>query len=173
MSGTVQTVGPVYFDYKWWAIRYPDLAEWCSAGQAQGYFDIATLYCDNTDNGTPTPAMCDLWMALGMLGYPPIGGPIQNISRRQILLGLLTAHVAALNAPIDGNPPRSLVGRISNASEGSISVAVDYPQNPNEAWFNQTKHGAAFLKATGQYRFPQYFPGPGALRDRWPFGQFS
>jgi hypothetical protein len=172
VNGAVQTIGPVTFDYKWWSTRYPRLAEWCSAGEAQGYFDIATLYCDNTGSGTPTPAMCDLWLSLGMAGYPPLGGPIQNIPKRQMLLGLLTAHIAALSAPIDGNPPRALVGRITNATEGSVSVAVAYPEVAGAEFYNQTQWGAMFWKATNQYRIGRYFPGPGAMRDyRWPFGR--
>lgn len=167
MSGAVQTVGPVTFDWKWWSLRYPELSEWCSPGQAQGYFDIATLYCDNTDSGTPTPAMCSLWLSLGLMGYPMSGGPIQNIRVRQMLLGLLTAHVAALNAPIGGNQPSGLVGRISNASEGSISVAVAYPEVAGAEWYNTTRYGAMFWTATKQYRIGQYFPGPGAIGERF------
>lgn len=171
MSGAVQTVAPVTFDYRWWATRYPELAEWCSPGQAQGYFDIATLYCDNTDTGTPTPAMCSLLLSLGMMGMPALGGPISNIPKRQMLLGLLTAHVAALNASIGGEAPSGLVGRISSASEGSVSVSVAYPEVAGAEWYNTTRYGVAFWNATKQYRTAQYFPGPGATFGRWPFGR--
>ena len=171
MSGAVQTVGPVTFDYRWFETRYPEISEWCSPGQLQGYFDIATLYCDNTDTGAPTPAMCDLWFSLGMIGFPPIGGPIANIKVRQMLLGMLTAHVAQLNGNINGNAPSGLVGRVTNASEGSISVGVSYPETADAAWFGQTRYGAMFWQATKQYRMAQYFPGPGASFCRFPFGR--
>jgi hypothetical protein len=171
MSGAAQTVGPVVFDYRWFETRYPEISEWCSPGQLQGYFDIATLYCDNTDTGAPTPAMCDLWFSLGMLGFPPIGGPIRNIKIRQMLLGMLTAHVAQLNGNINGNAPSGLVGRVTNASEGSISVGVSYPETADAAWFGQTRYGAMFWQATKQYRMAQYFPGPGASFGRFPFGR--
>jgi hypothetical protein len=82
------------------------------------------------------------------------------------------AHIAKLNAPIGGDPPSGLVGRISNASEGSVSVGVAYPEVAGAEWFNQTRYGAMFWQATKQYRMAQYFPGPGAAFNRWPFGRF-
>lgn len=167
MSGAVQTIGPVTFDWIWWSTRYPELSEWCSPGQAQGYFDIATLYCENTANGMATLAMCELAIAIGLCGYPSAGVLLSNIPKRQMLLGLLTAHVAALNAPIGGNQPSGLVGRISNASEGSISVAVAYPEVAGAEWYNTTRYGAMFWTATKQYRIGQYFPGPGAIGERF------
>jgi len=173
VSGTVQTVGPVTFDWQWWSLRYPELSEWVSPGMAQNYFDIATLYLDNNDGGVPTSAQNDLWWSLGLMGYPSVGIPVQNIKSRQILLGLLTAHIAALNAPLNGNAASTLVGRITSATEGSVSVSVAYPEVAGAEWFNQTRYGAMFWTATKQYRTAQYFPGPGAACGRrWPFGGF-
>lgn len=171
MSGAVQTVAPVTFDYRWWATRYPELAEWCSPGQAEGYFYGATRFCANPDGAPPPPDFCDLWLLLGAMGFAPTVGVIQDIAKRQYLLGLLTAHIAALNASIGGEAPSGLVGRISNASEGSISVGVAYPDSPGAEWFNQTRYGAMFWQMTKQYHGAQYFPGPGATFGRWPFGR--
>jgi hypothetical protein len=158
-GGAVQTVGPVQFDYTWFQTRYPDLARWCSPDMAQGYFDLATLYLDNTDVGTPPSQV----LGYGFVGCRYGGSPVTNIPQRQILLGLLTAHVAALNAPLNGQPSSTLVGRISSATEGSVSVTVDYPQVAGAEWYSLTKYGLQFWSATARYRRGGlYFPGPGA-----------
>jgi hypothetical protein len=49
---------------------------------------------------------------------------------------------------------------------------VAYPEVAGAEWFNQTRYGAMFWQATKQYRMAQYFPGPGAAFNRWPFGRF-
>lgn len=158
--GAIQTVGPVTFDYQWWSLRYPTLAEWVDPGAGQSYFDIASLYCDNTDAGGAQPIL-----PLGCAGQRWAGSPIRSIPQRQILLGMLTAHVAALNAPLNGQPSPTLIGRISSASEGSVSVSVVYPDIAGAEWYTQTKYGAAFWEATKQYRMGRYFPGPGAYKN--------
>lgn len=158
-TGAVQTVGPVQFDYTFWQTRYPDLARWCSPGMAQGNFDLATLYLDNTDAGTPPTQV----LGYGLVGCRYGGSPVTNIPQRQILLGLLTAHIATLNAPLNGQPASGLVGRISSATEGSVSVSVDMPEVAGAEWYTQTKYGLAYWTATARYRRGGlYFPGPGA-----------
>lgn len=141
--GAPQTESPVSYDHTWWSIRYPELAAWTSPGMAQGYFDLACLYLDNTG--------CS---------------PARDVPRRQLLLGLLTAHVAALNAPLNGAAPSGLVGRINSASEGSVTVAVDYPQEPGAEWYAQTKYGAMYWAATAGLRMGgRYYPGPQPFRE--------
>ena len=64
------------------------------------------------------------------------------------------------NAPRDaagipaatGAPAPAIVGRISSASEGSVSVSSEYKDSgsPSEAFFTQTKYGAMFWQATAQ-----------------------
>ena len=137
MAGETQTTSPVTFDYTWWQFRYPELAEWCSPGMAQGYFEVATGYLDNTD-----------------------ASPVRDIRRRQILLGMLTSHIAALNAPVNGQQSPTGVGRVSAATQGSVSVTFDYPETAGAEWFTQTKYGAAFWQATARYRRARYHPGP-------------
>lgn len=142
MSGTNQTVAPVTYDDQWWRARYPELAEWTSPAVAENYFGLAQ----------------------GML----VGG-VCDVPTQQRLLGLLTAHIVKLFAPVGGEAPSGLVGRISNASEGSVSVATDFPANPSAAWFNQTTYGAMYWQATGRYRTFRYFPGPQPFLEgrRW------
>ena len=73
---------------------------------------------------------------------------------------MITAHIASILAPLNGQPSNPLVGRISNASEGSVSVQTDMPTNPNAAWWNQTKYGALAWAALAPYRTMTYLPNP-------------
>ena len=131
-------VGVVTFDYAIWSARYPELAALVSQPQAQAYFYEATLYCDNSP--------CS---------------PVQDPTQLGVLLGMVTAHIAALNAALNGQPSSPLVGRINSATEGSVSVQAQMDAAPGSAqWFNQTKYGAAFWQATVQYRSMRYVPGP-------------
>lgn len=154
-GGAIQTVGPVVFDYVWFQARYPDLSEWCNPEMAQGYFDLACLFCDN-GNGQQIAINGSFFACRWS------GPAVRDIPRRQMLLGLLTAHIAKMFAPLDGSPASSTVGRISSATEGSISVAFEFPNTPGAEWYNQTKYGAMFWAATSIYRMGRYYPGPDA-----------
>lgn len=129
--------GGVVFNYSNWALRYPELAASVSSGLAQLYFNEATSYCDNTPQT-----------------------PFTDIGQLATYLNMVTAHIAALNAPLNGAPSSPLVGRVSNASEGSVSVQTqnDYPPGSAQ-WFQATKYGAAYWAATSQYRSMLYVPG--------------
>jgi len=71
---------------------------------------------------------------------------------RTILFDLLVAHQAELKKRIEeGNS--GLVGRISSASEGSVSISTDYQIQGNTAqWYNQTPYGAQYWAMTAKYR---------------------
>lgn len=139
MSGTV-----VVFDYSVWSARYPEFADTVSAGLAAMYFNEATAYLSNTVWGS------------------------EDAGRQAMLLNMLTAHIAFLNAGTGAQPATPLVGRITNASEGSVSVAVDMGTvTPSSAWFLQTKYGAAFWAATASKRTMRYIPAPFLGSRRW------
>lgn len=88
-------------------------------------------------------------------------GPVRTTVLQTQLLYMLTAHIAQLFSGPDGNDPSGLVGRISSATEGSVTVATEYESTMNSAWFNQTPYGAAFWQATAAWRsFPAYRVGP-------------
>ncbi len=130
--------GVVVFSYTAWSAMFPELASSVSASQAQGYFTAAEQVCDNT----PTSL-------------------IQDLTTRAMLLNWATAHVAALFGTINGNPASPLVGRITNATEGSVSVAVEMPnQAPGAAWWMQTRYGAFWWQMTTCYRQGRYYPAP-------------
>jgi hypothetical protein len=141
---------PVVFNYASWAALYPELSASVNSAQAAGYFQQAQLWCDNTemsvvDNCAP-------------------------VYERTTLLNLLVSHIAALFAPINGAPSSPLVGRISTAGEGSVSVSTEmqYPQGTVQ-WFNQTKYGAAFWAGSTKYRSMRYVPGSCGARN--PYGR--
>lgn len=163
-TGTVQTVGPVTFDYEYFQRRYPELSEWVSPDMGQGYFDLATGFFAADNGGVP---MSDSWLAWSGGLLPPIRQSVFiPIETRQRLLGLLTAHIAKLFAPINGVASPDFVGRISNASEGSVSVGIDFPGvTPNGAWYQTTKYGAMFWALTARYRTMRYFPGRQPFRE--------
>jgi hypothetical protein len=143
--------GVVVFDYAAWALRYPELAASVPQPLAQQYFNEAQLYCDNT----PCSPIRD---------WKPGG-------ERAMLLNMVTAHIAALNAPIGGQGSSPLVGRINSATEGSVSVQSQLDMPPGTAqWFAQTKFGLAFWTATAQYRTMRYVPGPVFDPDPWAAG---
>lgn len=137
---------PVVFVYADWVARYPEFSG-VSSQSAQLYFNEATLYCANRLN------------------------PVRTVAALTMLLYMLTAHIAQLNSPTttaganSATPP----GRLSDASEGSVSASFqnDYPPGSAQ-WFQQTKYGAAYWQASLPYRLFRYkpastFPGPASF----------
>ena len=137
MSGTT---GIVVFDYATWAGQYPELAASVNGPQAQGYFNQAAIYLDNTATSAITDAAP--------------GG------RRETILYMLTSHIAAMLATIAGAAASPLVGRIASAGQGSVNVSTDMPAPMSAAWFNQTKYGAMAWQAMNAYRGMLYMRPP-------------
>ena len=136
----------VTFSYLGWVAQFPEFS--CvNEATAQGYFDLATLYLRNDG--------C---------------GPVKSDAVQAQLLNLLTAHLAQLLYTAAGTQPTQLVGRISNATEGSVSVGVELANMPpTAAWFTQTKYGLAFWQATAAFRTMRYFPNPTRVPAPLPF----
>jgi hypothetical protein len=137
----------VTFDYASWVARYPEFAA-VSQPTAQEYFNEATMYCRNDG-----------------------GGPVPTAAIQSTLLNMLTAHLAFLYSGANGEAPSQLVGRISDAAEGSVHVAVEMPTNMSAAaaFFTQTKYGLAFWQATVGYRTARYRARPQfVVGGRWP-----
>ncbi|EKT3011237.1 DUF4054 domain-containing protein, partial [Salmonella enterica] len=99
---------------------------------------VTALYLDNTDES-----------------------PVADLNEREQLLFLLVAHLCSLRGLGSGKDGQSgLVGRITSASEGSVSVSVDNSgSNDASWWYLQTPYGAAYWQATAPYRSMQYHPG--------------
>ena len=87
-------------------------------------------------------------------------GPVQTAQSQTNLLNLCVAHICVLFYGINGNAPSPMVGRISDATQGSVSVSAEMPssENANAAWFNQTPYGAALWAAMAPYRTARYLP---------------
>lgn len=125
------------FSYILWSQRYPELASAVSPELGEAYFAEAGQYLDNTDASRVT-----------------------DLARRGLLLNMLVAHIASMNAPINGAAPSALVGRITSASEGSVSVSVGGVTAAGSAeWFALTRYGLAFWWATQWMRSARYVPG--------------
>lgn len=120
-------------------VRYPAFAL-VSDAYLQACFNESGLYLSNTD--------CS---------------PVQDIAQRTQLLWMLTAHIAylsgALNPQGAGGGPNP-VGRTSSATEGSVSVSLEYGVPGTASWFTQTQWGAAFWQATLSLRSFRYMPRP-------------
>jgi hypothetical protein len=146
----VATQGNVTIDYNTWVATYPALAGIGPTTFANTYLPLASLWFDT-------------------IGWP------SGLTQAPTLLGLLTAHVAYLfsmrdaqGRPSDSGiiPPPPIVGRISSASQGSVSVQAEFDanQNPSASWYLQTPYGAAYWSATAQFRTGFYVPGPQRAR---------
>jgi hypothetical protein len=140
------TAGVVVFDYPTWAARYPELAASVGAPLAAMYFAEAGLYCDNAATSI-----------------------ISDLTRRALILNMLTAHIAALNASVNGQPAPGLVGRIASATEGSVTVSADYQVPGTAAWYAQTRYGAAAWQAMASNRTAFFVPGYSRnMNPGWP-----
>ncbi|WP_374413278.1 DUF4054 domain-containing protein [Novosphingobium colocasiae] len=133
------------FNFSAWTTRYPEFGA-VSEERAALFFTEAGLYLDNTD-----------------------ASPVADINVRLMLLNMLTAHIAALSGALeaDGKPSGS-VGRVSSASEGSVSVSFDTGLSPGTAaWFSQTTYGMAFWQATKNLRNARYVAAPARVTEPW------
>lgn len=122
------------FDYTAWSTLYPEFGA-VTQQRAALLFDQAGLYLDNTD-----------------------ASPVSDVTRRLMLLNMITAHLAQLSGGLGaGGLPAGTVGRVSEASEGTVRVKVDLG-NMSElaAWYAQTPYGFQYWQATKGFRSATY-----------------
>lgn len=129
----------VIFDAAAFVVRFPQFAAYNTA-HPDGllmFFDEATLLLKN--DGTSR---------------------VRNLAERAILLNLLVAHLATLGgilAPGGAGSTAGQVGRVSNASEGSVSVTLDAGiVYASQAWYMATSYGAQYWQMTSKYRHMRY-----------------
>lgn len=117
--------------------RYAEFAAVADA-TLTAFFSEATMYLSNTDS------------------------PVADMGRRLVMFNMLTAHIAALAGVLSADGQPRPVGRISQASEGSVSASFDNePATPGSpAWYQQTQYGAAFWRATSGLRSFGYVACP-------------
>lgn len=132
---TPVTPGIVTFDPVAFVAAFPSFTS-VPAAALNANFTFATLLLDNT--------CCSA---------------VQDAPTRAALLNLIVAHITALLNGINGDPPQGVVGRVSSATEGSVSVQVEFETlSEAAAYFNQTQWGAMYWRMTAQYRTARYFP---------------
>lgn len=130
------------FDYAKWTAMFPYMAGVPEAA-ADGFFTIAELLFANTD--------CS---------------PIEDPDKRLTFLNYIVAHLARLagypSAGCGDVAPDGMVGRISSATEGTVSISTDYGSVSNsQAWWIQTPEGATFWQLTRFLRTARYIaPAP-------------
>ena len=128
----------VLFDPVAFKLRYPIFVP-VADQTLQYFFNDSGFYLSNTD--------CS---------------PVPNLQRREQLLWMLTAHIATLQGALTADGQPLPVGRVSSATEGSVSASLDYlaPTPGSGPWFNQTSFGAQFWAATTSLRGFRYRPQP-------------
>ena len=124
----------VSFVFADWTSRYPEFAQ-TSPATAALWFNEATVYCRNDG-----------------------GGPVADTNTQTAILWALTAHIATLSGALQANgAPSGLVGRVSSATEGTVSVQTDMSGIPGSAaWFAQTSYGLNAWQMMAQFRTMRY-----------------
>ena len=136
------------FSYPSWSARYPELAACVAPDMAAQYFVEAGLYLDNTGNS-----------------------PVSDVGQQGALLNMIVAHLASISGAGAGGQSSGLVGRISSATQGSVSVSTELNTPVGAAFWAQSKYGLSFWQATARFRTFRYVPprchaGYGGFR-RW------
>jgi hypothetical protein len=137
----------VIFDPIAFRLRYPEFNA-VSNMALNAYFNEATLYLSNSD--------CS---------------PVQDHTRRAMLLNMLTAHVGFLGGALSTDGQARPVGRVSQATEGSVSATFEgVPPTPGTgAYFQQSQYGASFWQATASLRGMMYRPRPTNINPQGVF----
>lgn len=149
---------PVVFNYANWLRNYSQFGN-VNPGQAQEFFNRATTLIDNSP--------------LSRIPYAPSASP--PVETRLYILNAAVAHFAYLFTP-DATGNARPVGRISQATEGSVSLGLEYvtPTSATEAFWNQSPYGSYVWVATLNYRSARYVPGPqGRGGIRFGFGSIG
>lgn len=127
--------GVVTFDVAAFVARYPQFAAYNTAnpGALQLFFNEATLLLKNAPNSL-----------------------VRDLVERTMLLNMITAHLgllAGILAPGGAGSTSGQVGRVSSATEGSVSATLDMGAvYASQAWWLQTQMGASYWQMTAKYR---------------------
>lgn len=118
---------------------YPEFSN-ITDGQLEMILEQAPLYLDNT-----------------------ILSCVADEAKRATLLYMIAAHLCYLRlGDAKGNGGSGIVGRISSASEGSVSVSSDMGSTPfRYSWYAQSPYGMDFWQATKSCRGFRYYTGKG------------
>lgn len=118
--------GVVVFDIAKFRALYPNIT--ATDAQLESYFVKATMLLNNTDKSC-----------------------VKNLAEREILLFLLVAHLATLQARVESG--NTAVGRLASGTEGSVSVTFDNGTTTlSDKWYQQTPYGSEYWALTSKYR---------------------
>jgi hypothetical protein len=86
--------------------------------------------------------------------------PVMDVNYRTQLFYMLVGHLLTIfGVPNPTTPDTTPPGRISSATQGSVSTSFDYELPVGSAmapWFNQTKYGALYWMSTARFRSARY-----------------
>lgn len=106
------------------------------------------------------------FMAAEMLVRNSCCSRVADANKRERLLNLLVAHITQLLNGINGQPPAGIVGVVTSATEGSVSVDTTIGPIPFTAvYFAQTQFGLLFWQLTAPFRTFVYVPAPITCAD--------
>lgn len=129
------TPGIVTFDPSAFQESFPAFAS-VSDAALEANFAFATLMLDNS--------CCSV---------------VRDAPTRAQLLNLATAHITALLNGVNGQPPTGVVGRISQAQQGSVSLSSEMlAKTESASYWQQTPWGAQYWQSTVKYRTARYVP---------------
>lgn len=134
----------VVFDPAGFKTRYPEFST-ISDTTLTNSFNHATMFCDNSSSS-----------------------PVSSITKRTMLLELLVAHVTKLFVGDNSGAPSGLIGQVTQAEEGSVSLSIAPFANMAAAsvWFQQTRYGAQFWAATIGYRTMRYVASAQGIQNQ-------
>ena len=136
----------VAFSFTAFSQAYPEF-NYIGSATATNYFNMATVLHANDGSG-----------------------PVPNATIQTTLLNALVAHLAQIYSGTQGEEPSPLVGRIQNATQGSVSVGTQNDYGPGTVqWYQQTKYGSMYWAMTSAYRQALYVPGPFRNMNPWWF----
>jgi hypothetical protein len=137
--------------------REPAFAKW-------DFVEFTTFFPE-FNNIDPDTA-CSWWNVATGLHRNDGSGPVQDVTTQGYLLYLLTAHIGARSpggpgGAAGGGIPSFIVGSITSASQGPISVGSTPLQGGGAMgqWYNTTPFGAQYWALTQSYRLFRYRPG--------------
>ncbi len=140
--------GIVTFNEAQFVLRYPQFAAFAAANPGallQRFTEVTLIYINNTLNAI-------------------VKDPVE----RSIYINYAIAHILTLDgvvAPGGQGSTGDQVGRVSSATEGSVSASLDMgAASGTQAWWQQTQYGASYWSATAKYRTVRYARAPAQFR---------
>lgn len=135
----------VVFDIPEFRALYPSIV--ATDAQLRMFFSIAEGFLDNTE--------CSI---------------VKDVEARKTMLYLLVAHLASLNQQAEGG--NAVVGRVASATEGSVSISLDYgTMGNNERFYLQTPYGNLYWQMTKRFRSFLYRLGKSPMPVRRTYVQ--